>query len=165
MDTPADRLDRLEQRIQTVTRSGRRVRPPARYEPDPDQILEDDFSDATSDADSDTEDGWGYREEVQNDQDIGEREDNGHETGQSDFTDTESRDSSYESIDSRSSASRSTDDDDENDLVQDSLGEEDDDFFAQTDEEEDDFTDVLEWDTLTVDASDDNCSSDDDQDL
>lgn len=54
MSTPPDLL---EGRLWRTTRSGRAVRPPLRYEPDPDQILDDDFSDTPSD------DEWGFREE------------------------------------------------------------------------------------------------------
>jgi hypothetical protein len=37
------------------TRSGRSVREPFRYEPDPDVVLEDDFSDTNEECDSDEE--------------------------------------------------------------------------------------------------------------
>ncbi|CAM9090418.1 unnamed protein product [Ectocarpus sp. 12 AP-2014] len=163
MNTPEDQPDRLEQTIQTTTRSGRRVRPPSRYEPDPDQIMEDDYSDATSEADSVMGDEWGYREEVQHDEEgVVQREEEyeEHDTGQSDFSFSDSPDSSYEST-----RSRSTDEDDDDDDFEEDIAGDYDHFVEQTDEEEGYLSDVLRWETLTVDASDHTYSSDDDQDL
>ena len=65
--------DELEQRIRFVTRSGRSVRPPNRYEPEPDQILEDDFSDASSDIGA-GEDAWGYGMESQTEDELTDSE-------------------------------------------------------------------------------------------
>ena len=53
MDIPPDELER---RIRMVTRSGRAIRPPDRYEPEADQIFEDDFSDVPSESE---EEEWG----------------------------------------------------------------------------------------------------------
>lgn len=143
--------DELQQRIRFVTRSGRSVRPPNRYEPDPNQILEDDFSDALSDIGS-GEDEWGYGMEAQTEDDEFLRELTDSE--EDDFTDTESHDSSYESsaTDTLSSEDADTDREEEDETEED---------------EQDEFTeseDLVEWDTLTVDASDPD-SSEDDRDL
>lgn len=137
--------DSIGERIRTVTRSGRAVRPPVRYEPDPDETLEDDYSDG------DTSDGeWGCGEAAQTDSE------------QSDFSSIdEPQDGSYESVSDTFS-------------TEGELEAENDDFFVETDSEE--FTededggahidpgDILEWDTLTADASDGQ-SSEDDRDL
>ncbi|CAB1112935.1 unnamed protein product [Ectocarpus sp. CCAP 1310/34] len=139
MNTPEDEPDRPEQRIQITKRSGRRVRPPSRYEPDPDQIMEDDYSDATSEADSAMGDEWGYREEVQHDEeDVVQREEEyeEHDTGQSDFSLSDSPDSSYESTRSRSTDEDDDDDDDDDDDFEEDIAGDYDDFLAQTDEEE-----------------------------
>lgn len=142
--------DRLEQRIRTMTRSGRSVRPPIRYEPDADQILEDDFSEEESD--------WGCVEEAQTEDGSGDQQPTDSE--QSEFThSSDSDDSSYQST-SDSSSSEEADDSDTSsmDLREDeTAGEEEE---EDIDEEED----VLEWETLTIDASDDYSSADD-QDL
>lgn len=139
--------DRLEQRIRTMTRSGRSVRPPIRYEPDSDQVLEDDFSEEESD--------WGCGEEAQTEEGSGDQQTTDAE--QSDFTQSDSDDSSYQSTSSDSSSSEEADDDSETS----SMDLEEDETAG---EEEDDVDDVLEWETLTVDASDDYSSADD-QDL
>ena len=44
-----------EQRTTRQTRSGRSVKEPTRYEPDPDSIIEDDFSDSDCEDHSDDE--------------------------------------------------------------------------------------------------------------
>ena len=127
--------DNFEQENRVVTRSGRIVRPPQRYEPDPDQILEDDYSDVGS---SDEE--WECDED-----------DDGMDS-------SDSQDSSYESSSEFFSS------------VEDDIGS--DDFFVDTDQEEftqedkeeyDDSADIIEWDTLTADASDEQSSEDDDE--
>jgi len=145
--------DQLEQRIRLITRSGRSVRPPNRYEPESDQIFEDDFSDEESE--------WGIGEEPQSDHEDAEHEDAEQleHSEQDDFTVTESSDGSYELASDAVSSS------------------EDDDFFADTDredeetqdddddeQEEEDVEDTIEWDRLTADASDPDLSEDD-QDL
>lgn len=147
MDIPPDELER---RIRMVTRSGRAIRPPDRYEPEADQIFEDDFSDDAYLSESEEEE-WGYGEAPQTEDDTaGEITD----SEEDDFTDTESRDGSYESL---SEAMSSEEEDDLEDEV-----------LSETDREdcetEEDIDDVLEWDTLTADASD-RCLSEDDQDL
>jgi hypothetical protein len=142
--------DELEQRVRMVTRSGRAVRPPDRYEPDPNEILEDDYSDVLSDSES-GEGEWGYGDPPQT-EDEGVQDSTDSEEG--DFTNTESRDSSYESA----SATSSSEDEDG-----------DTDYSTNTDPPdsepcEDDqqyIDDILEWDTLTADASDSYLSEDD----
>lgn len=144
---PIPPSDQLEQRIRAVTRSGRAVRQPVRYEPDPDQIFDDDYSDAPSGSE---EEEWGIGMHEQTD--IGDDDDDDDDMTNSD----ESHDSSYESNGTLSSEEESGSSSD---------GE---DFFAETDVEEDDEDeedDVLEWETLTVDASEPSYSSADDQDL
>lgn len=142
MSTPPDPLER---RIRIVTRSGRAVRPPLRYEPDPDQILDDDdFSDTPSD------DEWGFMEEEPQTEDGGA--DHLTDSDEGDFTAQDSCDSCYESASDTSSSEEEQEDDD---------GETDrEDEF----DEMEDIDDILEWDTLTADASD-HYSSEDDQDL
>lgn len=145
MSTPPDIL---EERIHTVTRSGRAVCPPQRYEPDPDQILEDDLSDTLSDEE------WGFREEELQTEDG--TTDDLTDSVEGDFTSQDSHDSSYEST---SSASSSEDRDEG--FVSDS----EDGTDAEYDfDDMDNIDDILEWDTLTADASD-GYSSEDDTDL
>lgn len=137
--------DRLEQRIRTMTRSGRSVKPPIRYEPDSDQVMEDDFS---GEEDSD----WGCVEEAQTEEDSGDQQTTDSE--QSEFTQSDcDDDSSYQSTSSDSSSSEEADED-----TSDTSDDE------REEEEEDDVDDVLKWETLTIDASDDYSSADD-QDL
>ncbi|AAK14470.1 EsV-1-44 [Ectocarpus siliculosus virus 1] len=129
--------DRLEQRIRTMTRSGRSVKPPVRYEPDSDQVMEDDFSE---EAESD----WGCVEEAQTDDGSGDQQTTDSE--QSEFTQSDSDDdSSYQSTSSDSSSSEEADDDTSDTSEDQTAGEED-----------DDVDDVLEWETLTIDASADD---------
>lgn len=151
MATPAPR-DRPEQRARTVTRSGRVVRPPDRYEPDPDEVLEDDFSDAPTD--SDAEDHWRCGVEDRRD-----RDDDGSSGSE------DSRDSSYQSCSTGSSIS-SGDDGDSLALSQDTDGEEEYEDGDAADDDLDAVGDVLNWDTLTVDCSDEECSysAEDDRD-
>ena len=163
MATPQSE-DELENRIRIITRSGRAVRPPVRYEPDPDQVLEDDFTDASSD------DEWGFREEAQTeDGNINAYvDDEGDEDDITDFTDTESHDSSY--ISSSDTCSSSSEEGDEaaplDVTLEDAyLLESDRDCSGYGDDDDDDDDDILEWDTLTVDASDRSSLSEDDQDL
>ncbi|CAN0423842.1 unnamed protein product, partial [Ectocarpus sp. 8 AP-2014] len=141
--------DGLEQRIRTMTRSGRSVKPPIRYEPDYDQVMEDDFS---GEEDSD----WGCIEEAQTDEGSDDHQATDSEQSEcsSEFTHSDSDDSSYQSTSSDSSSSEE-EGGDTSDTPED-----------ETDgEQEDDVDDVLKWETLTVDASDDSYSSADDQDL
>ena len=134
--------DRLDQRIRTMTRSGRFVKPPIRYEPDSDQVMEDDFS---GEEDSD----WGCVEEAQTEEDSGDSE-------QSEFTQSDcDDDSSYQSTSSDSSSSEEADED-----TSDTSEEEE----EEEEEGENDVDDVLHWETLTIDASDEYSSADD-QDL
>lgn len=144
MSTPPDLLER---RIRRITRSGRAVRPPLRYEPDPDQILDDDFSDTPSD------DEWGFREEEPQTED--DDADDLTDSDDADFTAQDSRDRSYESASDTSSSEE---------------GQEHDDDDGDETDREDEFDemegidDILEWETLTADASD-HYSSEDDQDF
>ena len=140
MSTPPP--DILEERIRTVTRSGRAVRPPLRYEPDPDQILEDDFSDALSDEE------WGFREDAPQTED--DATDDLTDSDEGDFTAQDSHDGSYESA----SGTNSSEDGDEG-LGFDSEDETDAEYdFDDTDN----IDDILDWDTLTADASDHSSS-------
>ncbi|CAN0543870.1 unnamed protein product, partial [Ectocarpus sp. 8 AP-2014] len=139
--------DGLEQRIRTMTRSGRSVKPPIRYEPDYDQVMEDDFS---GEEDSD----WGCIEEAQTLTPDHQTTDSEQSECSSEFIQSDSDDSSYQSTSSDSSSSEE-ERDDTSDTQED-----------ETDgEQKDDVDDVLKWETLTVDASDDSHSSADDQDL
>ncbi|CAN0250278.1 unnamed protein product [Ectocarpus sp. 6 AP-2014] len=146
MATPPDGL---EQRIRTMTRSGRSVKPPIRYEPDSDQVMEDDFS---GEEDSD----WGCIEEAQTEvgSDNHQTTDSEQSECSSEFTQSDSDDSSYQSTSSDSSSS-----DEESDYTSDTMGDE-----TDGEQEEDGVDEVLKWETLTVDASDDYSSADD-QDL
>ena len=152
MSTPPDLP---EGGIPRTTRSGRAVRPPLRYEPDPDQILDDDFSDTLSD------DEWGFREEEPQTED-GDADDL-TDSDEGDFTAQESHDSSYESASDTSPSEDEQGDDDDEDEDE---GEDEDDQTDREDECDDmeDIDDILEWETLTADASD-HYSSDDDQDV
>ena len=142
MSTPPDTL---EEGIRTVTRSGRAVRPPLRYEPDPDQILEDDFSDTLSDEE------WGFREEAPQTED--DATDDLTDSDEGDFTEQDSHDGSYESAPSTSSS-----EDGDEGLASDSEDETD----AECDfDDMDNIDDILEWNTLTDDASDHYSSADD----
>lgn len=141
MSTPPDIPD---ERIQTFTRSGRAVRPPRRYEPDPDQILEDDFSDTLSDEE------WGFREEHPQTEDDATEDLTDSE--EDEFTSHDSHDGSYESASNTSSSESEHDD-----------GEDETDPEYDFDDI-DNVDDILEWDTLTADASD-HYSSEDDTDL
>lgn len=118
-----------------MTRSGRSVRPPIRFEPDPDQVLEDDFSEEDSDLgcveEAQTEDGSSDQQQV--------------DSEESDFTPSDSNDGSCQP-----SSESSSDDSDA--------------FFADQDDDEIADDSDLEWETLTSDTSDDY-SSEDDQDL
>lgn len=143
MSTPPDQL---QHRLGTTTRSGRIVRPPTRYEPDPNQVFEDDFSD----EDSESENDWEAREELGDDE-----EDLTDDEPFCGFTDSESQDGSYESADARSSSSDDL-------LSEEEEQEEEDDFFMETDLDDDDEEEIVEWDTLTADASDSYDSSEDD---
>ncbi|CAN0565658.1 unnamed protein product [Ectocarpus sp. 12 AP-2014] len=140
--------DRLEQRIRTMTRSGRSVRPPIRYEPDSEQVLEDDFSEEESD--------WGCVEEAQTDWGSGDQQPTDSE--QSEFTQSDSDDSSYQSTSDSSSSEEAYDSDTS------SIDLDEDETAGGEEEDEDDVDDVLAWETLTIDASDDYSSADD-QDL
>lgn len=155
MTTPPSE-DELENRIRIITRSGRAVRPPLRYEPDPDQVLEDDFTDTSSD------DEWGFREEAQgNDGDFNAYgDDEGDEDDMTDLTDTESHDSSYISSSDTSPSSSEEEEDDEGTPL-DVTSE--DSYLLESDQDCYD-DDILEWDTLTVDASERSSISEDDQD-
>ncbi|CBN80348.1 EsV-1-44 [Ectocarpus siliculosus] len=150
MATPPDGL---EQRIRTMTRSGRSVKPPIRYEPDSDQVMEDDFS---GEEDGD----WGCIEEAQTEVGSDNHQTTDSEQSEcssecsSEFTQSDSDDSSYQSTSSDSSSSE-----EESDYTSDTLVDE-----ADGEQEEDDVDEVLKWETLTVDASD-GYSSADDQDL
>lgn len=143
MTTPPDPDEAELVRTRLVTRSGRSVRPPVRYEPDSDQIMEDDFSDVSSD------DEWGYGERALEADDESSGELAGFES--------DSQDSSYVSTSDTVSDDESFDEQDE-----------DSDFFGETESEDElageDADDIIEWETLTADASDE-CVSDDDQDL
>lgn len=88
------------------TRSGRRVREPVRYEPDPSVILEDDFSDCSSIYESDND---SYIEELDEDDYVSEIGD----------SDSESEDESEDSM--------SEDDDEEEPL--DEIEEDDEDVI------------------------------------
>lgn len=147
MSTPPDLL---EERVQTVTRSGRAVRPPLRYEPDPDAILEDDFSDTPSDDD------WGCREEPQTDDGC---IDDLTYSEEDDFTAQDSQDSSYLSASDTSSS-----DDEDEDEDEDEDDDEDDSVPQYESDDMENLDDILDWDTLTADASE-HYSSEDDQDL
>ena len=137
MSTPPDQL---EQRIRLITRSGRSVRPPNRYEPESDQTFEDDFSDEESE--------WGIGEEPKSDQEDAEQ-----------LEHSESSDGSYELA---SDAVSSSEDDD---FFADTDREDEETQDDDNDEEEDeDVEDTIEWDRLTADASDPDLSEDD-QDL
>ena len=137
--------DRLDQRIRTMTRSGRFVKPPIRYEPDSDQVMEDDFS---GEEDSD----WGCVEEAQTEDDC----DDSGDSEQSEFTQSDcDDDSSYQSTSSDSSSSEEADEDTSGTSLEEEEEEE---------EGENDVDDVLHWETLTIDASDEYSSADD-QDL
>ena len=48
-------LKTMSEQRTTRTRSGRSVKEPTRYEPDPDAVFEDDFSDSDCEVDSDEE--------------------------------------------------------------------------------------------------------------
>ena len=113
------------------TRSGRRVREPVRYEPDPNVILEDDYSDGDEyDSESDAE---SYIEDAMDTEDEEFVSDIG-ESGDESESDEED-------------ASVMGDGDDE----EEEEGEE---------EEEDEIEDVLDFDCLTDDATDGSVSSD-----
>ncbi len=125
-----------DQRPARATRSGRRVREPVRYEPDPDVILEDDFSDGDEyDSESDSESLMEEEMDADDEEfvsDIGESE--------------------YES---------ESDEDDES-----ILGESEDEPEYDSEEEEipseSDIEDIIDLDCLTDNATDCSMSSDED---
>lgn len=138
--------DQFEQTRRLVTRSGRAVRPPNRYEPDPNEVLEDDYSDASPGSDSEEEE-WGCGEPAQTDDDD---EEELTYSGEEEYVNEEVQDSSSEEeyCDSEYCVdTRPRDSDPSDDEVDD-----------------DDAEDVLDWETLTADASD-SYSSEDDQEL
>ena len=138
--------DQSEQRRRLVTRSGRAVRPPDRYEPDPSEILEDDYSDAPLGSDSEEEE-WGCGEPAQTDDDS---EDEAVYSEEEEYTDEEVQDTSSEEEDYDSEYCVDTRPPDGD---------------SSTEEKEDDsMEDVLDWETLTADASD-SYSSEDDREL
>lgn len=118
--------DSPARRIRIITRSGRVVRPPLRYDPEPDGTIEDDYSDAASDED------WGSVEESQN----------------SETETTEVSSSSYESM---SDTSESEDEEEEEDE------DEEEGYMSEP------FEDVIDWETLTADATDGSYSSSEDE--
>lgn len=74
-----------------MTRSDRSVRPPIRYEPDSDQVMEDDSSEGL-------ESDWGCVEEAQTEEGSGDQQTTDSE--RSEFTQSDSDDSSYQSTSS-----------------------------------------------------------------
>lgn len=121
-----------EQRT-TRTRSGRSVKEPIRYEPDPDSIFEDDFSDSDCEIESDDEQYSGC-ESIKDEEYMSESED-------------ESEDES-----------ESEDEDEPTGLIVDDVSELNIESSCESEDE-----DVLDWDCLTDDASDGSDSSDDDE--
>lgn len=115
-----------------ATRSGRRVREPVRYEPDPDVVLEDDYSD-----------GDGYDSDSDADSLIEEEMDTEDEEFVSDIGESEHESDSGE--------------DDESALEEDESDDESDDEEVQS---ESDMEDVIDFDCLTDDATDGSLSSD-----
>ena len=115
-----------------ATRSGRRVREPVRYEPDPNVVLEDDYSDgdeydSDSDSDSFIEEGM-VTEDEEFVSDIGESE---HESD------------SDEDEDSVLGEDESEDESEEEDV-----------------QSESDMEDIIDFDCLTDNATDGSLSSD-----
>lgn len=115
-----------------ATRSGRRVREPVRYEPDPNVILEDDYSDG-DEYDSDSDAG-SYIEEAMDTEDEEFVSDIGESGDESES--------------------------DEEDVSV--LGDGEDEYESEDEEviSESDIDDVLDFDCLTDDATDGSVSSD-----
>lgn len=111
------------------TRSGRAVKAPKRYEPDPTIVLEDDFSDEDSVLSED-----GYEEELET---VGDE------------------DEEFDCVEEMEEESESEDED-----LEDEEDDEDEKTEIDTCEEEDE--DVLDWDRLTENASQDSDESDED---
>lgn len=120
-----------------ATRSGRRVREPTRYEPDPNVVLEDDYSDGDESEYDSASDAGSYIEEAMDTEDEEFVSDIG-ESGDESESDEEEL-SSGEDV-------RSEYDSEEEDV-----------------NPESDIDDVLDFDCLTDDATDGSVSSDDDE--
>lgn len=119
------------------TRSGRRVRVPVRYEPDPDVVLEDDYSDGDDyEYDSDSE-ACSYAGEVMETEDEEFVSDIGESGDESESDDEEM---------STLGDEQSEDESDDDEVISDS-----------------DIDDVLDFDCLTDDATDGSVSSDDEE--
>ena len=119
------------------TRSGRRVRVPVRYEPDPNVVLEDDYSDgdeSDSDSYSETCSSTGEPMETEDEEFVSDIGESGDES--------ESDDEEMSTIGDEQSEDESDDDE----VISDS-----------------DIDDVLDFDCLTDDATDGSVSSDDEE--
>lgn len=119
------------------TRSGRRVRVPVRYEPDPNVVLEDDYSDGDDDGYDSGSDVCSYVGEVMETEDDEFVSDIGESEGESESDDEEM---------STSGDEQSDDESDDDEVLSDS-----------------DIDDVLDFDCLTDDATDGSLSSDDEE--
>lgn len=120
-----------------ATRSGRLVREPVRYEPDPNVVLEDDYSD-------------GDEYEYDSDSDSGSCVEEVMETEDEEFV-----------SDIGESGDESESDDEEMSTVEE--GQSEDEFEGEEVNSESDIDDVLDFDCLTDDATDGSLSSDDEE--
>ena len=126
-------LKTMSEQRTTRTRSGRSVKEPARYEPDPDSMIEDDFSDSDCEVDSDEEQYSGC-ESIKDEEYMSE------------------------SSDSEEDEDDEEDEDEPTGLVVDGFSELNPGSSSESENEDED---VLDWDCLTDDASDGSDSSDD----